>query len=148
MPETNMTITEFLEARIAEDEAIARAAFDEPFLSNVDDGKWMANTSSASPNVEGRAYFSIFSNDDGPVAFLTSGQATHIARHNPARVLAECAAKRAIIEEHPLHRYPTTKRWDAFVFECGTCERCPCDTLKALAAVHKDHPDYLPEWAL
>ena len=69
-----MNITEFLEARITEDETRA-------------------------------TYY-------GPLAMGT------------ARVLAECAAKRAII-----------------VYS-------PPKTLQHLAAVYKDHPDYQQEWAL
>ena len=45
-------------------------------------------------------------------------------RFTPARVLAECAAKRAIIAALPAS-------WTM---------------LRALAAVYSDHPDYDPEW--
>lgn len=148
-----MNITEFLEARIAEDEAVARAAFDRPFLSRTDDGKWEANTSNTSPSVEGRAFFSIAASDDEPQAFLTSEQADHIARHDPARVLAECAAKRAIVGEHELVEKVYLKDY------CSTCAdwensefgegppgiEWPCPTLRAVAAVYASHPDYQQE---
>ena len=64
------------------------------------------------------------------------------------RVLAECAAKRRIIARH--------SAWG----RC--CDRClgyadytgdiemetyPCQTLRYLAAVYADHPDYCNEWA-
>jgi len=72
------------------------------------------------------------------------------------RVLAECQAKRAIIDAHPI---------TSDVIEVSTrikhgyaCETCfsygdvvedhgYCDTIRALAAVYKDHPDYQQEWA-
>lgn len=72
------------------------------------------------------------------------------------RVLAECAAKRAIIEAHPITHdvveVSTRIKWG---FACETCFRYGdavedhgyCDTLRALAAVYKDHPDYQQEWA-
>lgn len=127
-----MDLKTFLLARIDEDEAAAKAAFGEPFLSSVDDGVWEANTSSRSPNVTGTSYFSI---EGGDPDCMTEGQAAHIARHDPARVLAECAAKRAIIDAqhwepqvrptdtelharaaHPAYEYETTegprKQWD------------------------------------
>jgi Family of unknown function (DUF6221) len=76
----------------------------------------------------------------------------HDARHNPARVLREVEAKRAIVAAHPVR--PIIN---------GTCKTCsdreglswssleagdpdfvdwPCFTLRALAAVWSDHPDY------
>ncbi len=81
-----MTITEFLLARIAEDEAVALAA---------------------------------------------NGPSVHAARHDPTRVLAECAAKRAIIEQ--------AERSDSGWWESIY--------VAILAAVYADHPDYDPSWA-
>lgn len=60
-----------------------------------------------------------------------------------ARALAECAAKRAIIEQHHVYALSIGE-----VQECGVGDGLPCDTLQALAAVYKDHPDYQEEWAL
>ena len=59
----------------------------------------------------------------------------------PDRVLAECEAKRSIIEMH-----------DAMPAEnvyCMTCDEnhdWPCATLKTVAAVYADHPDFREEW--
>jgi len=78
--------------------------------------------------------------------------AAHIARHNPARVLAEIAAKRAIIDAHP----------NVNDGDCGTCVRAgwgypthggstiehwPCPTLRLLAAPFADHEDFDPAWS-
>lgn len=70
----------------------------------------------------------------------------------PARVLAECGAKRMILA---MHRRTMDVYGDALGDTCTTCadsgpdaQSFPCATVKALAAVYKDHPDYQQEWAL
>ena len=127
---STQTITEFLEARIAEDEAVARRVADGPGEPGGH-GMW-----SVAIGVSG---------NDAKFAHVAS---------DPARVLAECAAKRAIIGEHGDMNAD-------FVSENvpSICETChdydlhdaaywPCLTLKALAAVYKDHADYQEVWAL
>jgi hypothetical protein len=54
-------------------------------------------------------------------------------------VLAECAAKRALVELHFQEDLHTATEAE----DCGDCM-----TLYILAAVYKDHPDYRQEWAL
>lgn len=63
------------------------------------------------------------------------------------RVLAECEAKRRIVEDHPrcdVHDRPGDL--------CDACETCgdgsiwPCPTLLHLTAVYADHPDFQEEW--
>jgi hypothetical protein len=71
------------------------------------------------------------------------------------RLSAECAAKRAIIEQHRTSEVASLDRatWGKMFEVCNTCAVgvrqvvFPCPTLKALASVYKDHPDYLQEWA-
>jgi hypothetical protein len=62
----------------------------------------------------------------------------------PRRVLAECEAKRRIVEMH----------WDTDP-SCARCanpddemtnEPWPCQTLRLLALPYADHPDFQPEW--
>jgi hypothetical protein len=68
----------------------------------------------------------------------------HIARWDPARVLAEVAAKREILRRHQDN-----------AGECATCayERLdgswdwPCPTARALAAPYRSAPGFRPEWA-
>lgn len=111
-------IVEFLEARIAEDEARAGSGW-----SRLGDSRWETTN-------EGQD-------------FLT-----------PSAVLDECAAKRAIIELHaPIKDEGWVSGKDHGYLWCGSCgsiddspEPYPCDTLKAIAAVYKDHPDYQQEW--
>jgi hypothetical protein len=51
-----------------------------------------------------------------------------------ARILAECEAKRRIVEEH--HRHDAGQRGYGATRYAVLC----------LAAVYADHPDYRPEW--
>jgi len=82
----------------------------------------------------------------------------------PARVLAECAAKRRIVELHEQAVWHQPA--GAFIYSLGRrlveegqhlggCTICagdnseaayPCPTLRALASVYAGHPDYREEW--
>jgi hypothetical protein len=87
---------------------------------------------------------------DGSLSVDGPGWPAHIARWDPARVLAECAAKRAIVEAH---------RSRPFEF-CHTClelrpERqgeqitrayAPCPTLLALAQPFAGRSGWRDEW--
>ena len=148
-----MTITEFIEARLAEREAGAIAAAEYP-------GKdWV--------NHPGRdATESVVFEDAGsPFAWIDSaGSAAigeHIAWHDPRRVLRDVEAKRAIIGEQTSDHAPIES---AYGLTCRTCvawqddegvhefgiaipETWPCRVARALAATDSDHPDYDPSWA-
>jgi hypothetical protein len=121
-------LAEFLAARLDEDEAAAKA--------------WLP-----------------FGNPDAT-------NREHAARHDPARVLREVEAKRQILALHhpsPGLRHPVT---DYHVDICAACDVpelpqaewehidgfdgsiYPCDTVRALAAVWSDHPDFDPAWSL
>jgi len=67
---------------------------------------------------------------------------------SPARVLAECESKRAVIAVHESYAraVPESVGIAAIGARCG--QEVTADALKALAAVYKDHPDYQQEWAL
>jgi hypothetical protein len=67
--------------------------------------------------------------------------AGHIARHDPARVLAECEAKRSVLA---LHR--SGDAWCDYCSHSVVDDRCP--TIRALAAVFRDHPDFDPAWSV
>lgn len=75
----------------------------------------------------------------------------HVARHDPARVLREVAAKRAIVKIHRPYVQdeldPNTK------VTCAGCdtehpEDWPCAHLKLIASIYSDHPNYRTEWAV
>ena len=109
-----VNITEFLEARIAEDEAGA--------INRV---------------------------------VLRAEDRRSLTMDEAERVHAECAAKRVIVELHgPLEDRGGQSGVDHGFLWCGSCGTLddapvpfPCETLEALAAVYKDHPDYRQEWA-
>lgn len=77
----------------------------------------------------------------------------HIARHDPARVLREVAAKRTMLRIHA----PQSSTFSVPVARTPFCLICqefdgtplapyPCDTIRAIAAVYAEHPDYREEW--
>jgi hypothetical protein len=122
-----VTITEFLLARIAEDEADAR------------------DRSMSAPIHYPGCYYYNYSLDANRFCDCDEdGDSTK-------RVLAECAAKRAIIEQHRESRF-FARHQGCVVCRTGSGPllpvEYPCPTVRALAAVYKDHPDYQPEWAL
>lgn len=72
---------------------------------------------------------------DGSVQTRSPTVNAYLARWNPERTLAECEAKRGIIERHqcdlPTHS-PDYRARPA--------------VLRDLAAVYADHPDYQEDW--
>lgn len=125
-------LTEFLEARIADDESAAQMASGPIWrLGHRDDGYFFVAAESmaiaSAPRTEDRA---------------------HIARHDPARVLAECQAKRRIVELH----MPDHECTDGSTNYPGVFAGDPalgmtvCPTLVALASVYAGHDDYRREW--
>jgi hypothetical protein len=79
----------------------------------------------------------------------------------PARVLAECEAKRRIVARH--RHEPTAvviaRAWGnetRTLMDCDTCCETEeyadtdgwCSTLRLLAIIYSDHPDYRQEWAV
>lgn len=130
-----MDIAEFLTARLDEDEAAAKAAGSAPWVADI--------PRSVHVSFKARAENKHAFRGQGYIAGVeNAGAQTHIARHDPARVLREVAAKRAIIEAHGLHPDPC----DAH--DPATMKSEPCEVLVQLATVHSDHPDYQQEWAL
>lgn len=97
-----LTLTEFLLARIAEDEADALRA------------------------VDGNGVMAVFA---------SGGRKRHLDRWSPSRVLAECGAKRDVIQIAVLPDHQSfSSPW--------------VDALVVMASVYSDHPDYRPEWKL
>ena len=119
-----MTIVEFLEARLAEDELIASAAIE-------DSSQWQVLYGYRDIK-DGDGHYVVLADSKYP----TVGQAAHIARHSPARALRECTAARALIAEFLRH--------DALgdLASRGATEQA----LRQLAAIHRDHPDFDHTW--
>jgi hypothetical protein len=120
-----MTLVEFLQARLAEDELTALAAIDgsprwhSSYLYRDvkdEDGHYVVQADSRHPSVE---------------------QAAHIARHSPARALAEVEAKRDVIADY--------LRLDAAgdVLARGVVE----DIIRGLCSAYAEHPDYNMSWS-
>ncbi len=148
------TIFEFLLARIAEDEEVARTA------ANDAAEDW-AVSSRYEPNLvtDGGSAVAVgpWGGDIGPAA-------EHMARWDPARVLAECEAKRRLLDLHQIVTQDYTGAWWAtnraeshITTGCDHCRECavdgldyvvdgPCMTLRLLALPYSDHPDYREEW--
>ena len=142
-----MTLTEFLLARIAEDEAAAVAAVtrsDDPARDGVNEWVAVGGGTVVGPAFDSLRHLSLPSREDAT--------AQHIARHDPARVLAECEAKRRIVEIHRPHPFLL----DDDRGEAWECEACggdvpasgavTCPTTRALATVYADHPDCDETW--
>lgn len=114
-----MTLAEFLLARIADDEQQAREAIAE---------RERVAPSYPVPDMDFRAW-----SDTGVPAVLVGAE----------RVLAECEAKRHVIELHyswELHAAGAP----LLEVQAGAAEAI----LRVLATVYADHPDYQEEWAL
>lgn len=120
-----MTLVEFLHARITEDEALAHDV-----------------------QVDARARFDHAEGEE--IATSTLVTTDHVSViYGPARVLAECEAKRCIVEHHRGEPYADEPE----IYYCVVCHEAlggrgdiPCPTLRLLAMPYADHPDYREEW--
>lgn len=132
----------FLNARITDDERIAAAASNAPWQIQTD-GDW-----SILRDADGDRIVSSYDDAD----FLPA-DADHIARHDPARVLADIAAKRAIVRMAENAQYAVNagslSSWNRGQ-DSGALSVLT-DAIRLLAmpyANHPDfHPDFKPEWA-
>lgn len=166
------TLIDFLEARLKEDQDAAElmAKYYPPPWDVYDRG-WMARVYGDEPfwEVTRLEQGSWIENGSPPLGSIIE----HVARHDPARVLREVAAKRAILaayrppneQAHPgpctesIEHDPEGKDWDDDSSH-GPCERhveamharrgqphASEHILKYLATTWSDHPDYRKEWA-
>ena len=105
-----MTLTDFLLARIAEDEAAARAATPGPWSFEWDQYDHTVLAAEPHPqsvhvtetgyDLSSRWVAETSYDDQSSTTYNSVADGHHIARHNPARVLRECEAKRQILERH------------------------------------------------
>lgn len=75
-----------------------------------------------------------------------TGIAEHIVRHDPARVLAEVDAKRALLDLHGPGEFEYSDVDVCMVCDQQDPEPYPCRTVRLLALPYADHPDYRDEW--
>ncbi len=85
---------------------------------------------------------SVLREDDGG---FDEDEARWLASHGPARVLREVKAKRGVLLIHS--RGGTTGDGLTLCTQCEW-EGWPCDTVRSIAAVYADHPDYKSEWLM
>jgi hypothetical protein len=111
----------FVTARLDEDEAVATAAGRMPWDTAV-----------------GGAIFVATALARYVASVEREADRQHIARHDPARVLADIAAKRRLVRSAQI-----------LLEDEGTGPSAYCLALEILDAVarpHADHEDYRPEW--
>lgn len=107
---------------------------------------------------------------DDTIACGDARLSRHIVDHDPARVLADVAAKRAILAEHTPTDVIDVYRQDGSPMSRQACSVCveyfydedpggnmtrnrehadyPCLTVRALALEFGDHPDHSSAWGL
>ncbi len=133
-----MDIREFLTARLAEDEAAARG------MHAIGGAPWHLLEWYDGEFEDGQTARVDLHTRTGAITIrgaLPRPVGAHIIRHDPARVLAEIAAKRQLLHEidltlRPLPGYP----------DSHAHERPAGRMLRTLAAAYADHPDYDPAW--
>lgn len=153
----------FLRARLDEDEQVARAATSGRWRWDLDGGAYEDDPLGTATQEWGSRGPDLMSGDepvigatgyDASNVIVKRADANHIARHDPARVLAEVEAKRRIIE---LHRATdgldcaSCANWgdvthDRDYGEMGSHEWYPCSTLRFLTLPYAGYPDYQDAW--
>ncbi|MFD7661098.1 DUF6221 family protein [Streptomyces sp. NPDC059788] len=138
-------LTQFLRDRLGEDEAAARATTErQPY------DEWDA--AGAGDDSDSRlSHWEVVKIARPHATPAAKSVSEHIARHDPARVLAEVDAKRRLLVVHA-----KSSSYDGCVIcddgndSCGCMGGAhweyPCDTVKLLALSYADHPDYRQEW--
>lgn len=133
-----MELIDFLRARLDEDEQTARAATPGPWSTM---GQRVLDPSPPSGRLGvgmavGHAAASADYNET----------ATHIACHDPARVLREVEAKRLILAEYENENRVMERGHRTAWTDGGQAARHT--VLKAFALSYADHPDYNHDWRL
>lgn len=130
MTSSTLTVTDFLLARIAEDEAAARRS--------MSPAPWIVDGTSVVMR-QGSTDTTIVNDWQA-----SDGDLAHIARQSPARVLAECEAKRRIVGEcgDVIDMERTSEEDPRYAWTAGLARR----TLWSLAFPYSDHPDFDDQW--
>lgn len=129
-----MDIREFLEARLRDDEAVARAA--------ADFGADWRFSEDIYPSDDSRHPGAIIAGSYG--CGIPDQYGNHVVRHDPARTLRDVEADRRLIA------LALSRQADRDL-EYGRDEPCPADRiteLRILASRWSEHPDFDPSWSL
>lgn len=129
-----MNISDFILARVAEEEDAAHAALD----GRAPEERWRGRSTG----------------QDAPDA---GTDAEHAQRWNPWRVQSACLVRRLIVQAHRNTGPAVTTLADGSSYLTGsTCQTCrnhdgeparwPCYTIRVLASEWSDHPEYRKEW--
>lgn len=119
-------LSEFLLARIAEDEAVARSAYGHRVNTRTrEPDQWRQGV--------GALALEVFGPSESVAETKGVAAAAHITRHDPARVLADCEAKRRLVEGLVRFMEGDYAPWNE-------------GFLKIMATVYLDHPDYVRAW--
>ena len=142
-----MTIEEFIEARLAEDETVANAAGGDRWAYDSREDLYReqaANGEVYRPDSTreysygnghvGHEYSYVTCDREGLSSSVDRTEGEHIARHDPARALRQVAVLRAVVELIE-GMVSVTQQIEA-----------ENTVLYPLAAIWQDHPDYRPEW--
>lgn len=140
-------LVEFLQARWAEEEAIAKAAADDAPPPWSTDGGLVKHSGPEEYPKDGGLWDSEGCSGGGDRLCMTKEVSAHVAYWNPARALADIAAKRSVAAIH--------EKFVDYYGEvlCGRCEdgkqrlvAFPCETTLCLVQPYREHPDFDPSW--
>jgi hypothetical protein len=132
---TAVDLADFLLARITEDENTARGSTAGPwrwFPGRAGLPAFLESTGARARHwVEGQSFEAptvVLGTNQGSMLRVRGRDAEHIAAWHPTRVLAECRAKRQLVES------------------VGADDAAREVVLRTLAVVYADHPDYSEDW--
>lgn len=130
-----MELVEFLRARLARDEQIARDCSGLPWKTAT---SGTVHTDPKAPGGPG----------DGPSAYVATAEngayAEHIARHDPSRTLARVEAVRQILDDYEKHAWILGQGHRTPELEAAQVVRE--NVLRRLALPYANHPAYRDDW--
>lgn len=162
-----MDLVDWLRAQLDEDERVAVAAPSGPWVwqrraSDDDDEELVSHTARWWPPSYGQpipaegyptTVLGAAAQGANPYLNIEDGAAEHIAAWDPARVLAEVKAKRAVLEAHDQRRHhcplPIIKGALGQLWDLDDTEPAPaCWTVLLLAQPYAERPGWQPEWSV
>ena len=135
MTATTQTIAEFILEQIAAEEAVAQAAIEHAPIPWESD-RWVSD----SATLQDADRCPVFADSDGYAGHAPPDVTAHIARHDPAHVLAVCEAHRRIVALHA----PDDEGFH--ICHDSLADDSDCGELRALAAIYADRDGFREEW--
>lgn len=131
-------LVQFLRTRLDEDEQIARAATSGPWSVDSETYAEAINAADGVQVVAGGRWGGEAS------VFESTEDALHIARHDPARVLRDIEAKRAVISRY--ERAMENRRAHPDDLASAGAFLALHGAVRLLTVPYADHPDYREQW--